>query len=112
MQNLVKNFNEAADAFNLARLEYAFSCSGSPPPLARRLPSNDCEWSADQRPVTAAVQGVRDFFEAVADGSVLAATRAESYRRLREASLQLTRCFFQVSLTQLGIPTEGIITEG
>jgi hypothetical protein len=111
VRHLVKNFNDAADNYNLARLEYAFSFGGSTPPPALRLPSSDREWTADQRPVTVAVQSVRDYFEAVAEGTVIAATRAESFRRLREASLQLTRCFFQVSLTQLGIPCDGIIDD-
>jgi hypothetical protein len=111
MQQLVKTFNDAADSYNLARLEYAFAFTGTAPPPALRLPSDDRKWTADQRPVTLAVEAVRDYFEAVADGSVIAPTRAESYARMREASLQLTRRFFQVSLTQLGIPCDGIIEE-
>ena len=109
VQHLVKTFNEAADHYNLARLEYAFGCAGTPPPPALRLPSDEREWAADQRPVTFAVEAVRDYFEAVADGTIIAHTRTESYSRLRDASLQLTRRFFQVSLTQLGIPCDGII---
>jgi hypothetical protein len=108
---LVKTFNDAADHYNLARLEYAFGCAGTPPPPAMRLPSDEREWAADQRPVAFAVEAVRDYFEAVADGTVIAHTRGESFGRLRDASLHLTRRFFQVSLTQLGIPCDGIIEE-
>jgi hypothetical protein len=111
VQHLLKTFNEAADQYNLARLEYAFGCAGTPPPPALRLPSDDREWAADQRPVAFAVEAVRDYFEAVADGAIIAQTRTESYERVREASLHLTRRFFQVSLTQLGIPCDGIIEE-
>jgi hypothetical protein len=109
VQHLVKTFNEAADQYNLARLEYAFGYAGTTPPPALRLPSDEREWAADQRPVAFAVEAVRDYFEAVADGTVIARTRTESYERLRDASLHLTRRFFQVSLTQLGIPCDGII---
>ena len=109
MQLLVKTFNEAADCYNLARLEYAFTYFGSAPPPALRLPSDDRKWTADQRPVTVAVQAVRDYFEGVADGEIIAPTQDASYERMRAASLQLTRRFFQVSLTQLGIPCDGIV---
>ena len=109
MQYLVKTFNDAADSYNLARLEFTFSCFGTTPPPALRLPSDDREWTPDQRPVTCAVEAVRDYFEGVADGHIIAPTRDASYERMRSASHELTRRFFQVSLTQLGIPCDGII---
>lgn len=109
MQPLVNTFNEAADNFNLARLEYALRFRTAPPPPALRLPANDREWTADQRPVAFAVESVRDYFESVADGNVVARTDSDSYDRMRSASLELTRSFFRVSLTQLGIPCDGIL---
>lgn len=109
MQQLVNTFNDAADRYNLARLEYSFACVAMAPPPALRLPPDEQAWTDDQRPVTTAVQAVRDYFEAVADGAIVAPTLAPAYERMRVASLLLTRRFFQVSLTQLGIPCEGII---
>lgn len=109
MQQLVNTFNEAADTFNLARLEYALQHRTAAPPPALRLPADDRHWTADQRPVAFAVEAVRDYFESVADGSVIASTDAASYERMRAASLELTRRFFRVSLTQLGIPCDHIL---
>ena len=109
MQQLVNTFNKAADNFNLARLEYALQYRASAPPPALRLPSDDRQWSADQRPVAFAVEAVRDYFESVADGNVIAQTDSESYERMRAASLELVRRFFRVSLTQLGIPCDDIL---
>jgi len=109
VQQLVNIFNEAADTFNLARLEYALQHRTATPPPALRLPADDRQWTADQRPVAFAVEAVRDFFESVADGGVVAFTKTESYERMRAASLELTRRFFRVSLTQLGIPCDDIL---
>lgn len=109
MQQLVNTFNEAADNFNLARLEYALQFRAAAPPPALRLPADDRQWTADQRPVAFAVEAVRDYFESVADGNVIAQTDSESYERMRAASLELTRRFFRVSLTQLGISCDGIL---
>lgn len=109
MQQLVNTFNEAADNFNLARLEYALQFRAAAPPPALRLPADDHQWSGDQRPIAFAVEAVRDYFESVADGNVIARTDSGSYERMRAASLELTRRFFRVSLTQLGIPCDDIL---
>ena len=109
MRQLVNDFNEAADNFNLARLEYALQFRAAAPPPALRLPADDHQWTADQRPVAFAVEAIRDYFESVADGTVIARTDSECYERMRAASVELTRRFFRVSLTQLGIPCHDIL---
>ena len=109
MQTLVDTYNQAADRFNLARLEYAFACATQAPPPALRLPADVDSWDADQRPVTAAVQSVREYFESVVEGTLRAQCDAAAFERMRAAALDLTRRFFQVSLTQLGISYDGII---
>ncbi len=109
MQTLVETYNHAADRFNLARLDYAFSSETFAPPPAIRLPPDMDSWDADQRPVTAAVQAVREYFESVTEGTLHARGDIAAFHRMRVAALELTRRFLQVSLTQLGISCEGII---
>jgi hypothetical protein len=109
LQTLVDTYNQAADRFNLARLDYAFSYAAPAPPPALRLPSDVGSWDADQRPVTAAVQSVREYFELVVEGELHAPGDAAAFERMRAAALDLTKRFFQVSLTQLGISCDGII---
>jgi hypothetical protein len=61
------------------------------------------------RPATLSVQAVREFFEGVFDGAIVADTLSDSYDSLHGTSLELTRRFFQVSLTRMGISHRGML---
>ena len=110
LRALVATYNEAVDRYNLARLEYAMSFDGlALPPVAHAMPCDGLERAERHRPATVSVQAVRDFFEDIFDGVVVADTLSEPYCYLHEASLELTRRFFQVSLTRMGISCRGML---
>jgi hypothetical protein len=109
-QDLVTTYNEAVEGFNLARLEYAMEHDGgSLPPIAQPMPSTGLEHADKHRPATLSVQAVRDFFEGIFDGAIVADTASPPYKRLHGAALDLTRRFFQVSLARMGISCEGML---
>lgn len=104
LNELVLSYNDAVERFNLARLEYAMAFDGfAIPPVARTMPPEEIELADRHRPATLSVQAVRDFFEDIFDGEIRADTRSNAYGSLHGASLELTRRFFQVSLTRMGI---------
>ena len=110
IQDLVTSYNDAVDRYNLARLEYAMAFDGfALPPVANTMPNEGLEHAERHRPATLSVQAVRDFFEDVFHGAVAADTCSTAYDSLRGASLELTRRFFQVSLTRMGISCHGMI---
>ena len=113
IDNLVADFNEAADRYNLARLEYALHLERAKlPPPARRMPADEADpQDGEQRPVTVAVQGAREFFEDVESGEVEADVGSHRFRALRMAAHELTKKFFRASLTRLGIPCSDIFDE-
>ena len=110
LQDLVTSYNDAVDRYNLARLEYAMMFDGFVlPPVAKTMPRDGIELADRHRPATLSVQAVRDFFEEIFDGGIRADTRSDAYGSLHGASLELTRRFFQVSLTRMGISCRGMI---
>lgn len=110
LQDLVSSYNDAVDRYNLARLEYAITFDGfALPPVAKGMPREGIEFAVRHRPATLSVQAVRDFFEEIFDGGITADTRSNAYGSLHGASLELTRRFFQVSLTRMGISCRGMI---
>ena len=110
LNELVGSYNDAVERFNLARLEYAMAFDGfAIPPPARMMPSEGIELADRHRPATLSVQAVRDFFEEIFDGGITADTRSNAYGSLHGASLELTRRFFQVSLTRMGISCRGML---
>jgi hypothetical protein len=107
---LVAAYNEAVERYNLARLEYAMLFDGFVlPPVAHSMPCDGLERAERHRPATVCVQAVRDFFEDIFDGAIVADTLSDGYGYLHEASLELTRRFFQVSLTRMGISCRGML---
>jgi hypothetical protein len=107
---LVGTYNEAVERYNLARLEYAILFDGFVlPPVAHSMPCTGLERAERHRPATVCVQAVRDFFEDIFDGAIIADTLSDGYGYLHEASLELTRRFFQVSLTRMGISCRGML---
>ena len=110
LNELVLSYNDAVERFNLARLEYAMAFDGfAIPPVARTMPPEEIELADRHRPATLSVQAVRDFFEDIFDGEIRADTRSNAYGSLHGASLELTRRFFQVSLTRMGISCRGML---
>jgi hypothetical protein len=110
LQDLVGSYNDAVDRYNLARLEYAMTFdSFRLPPVAKTMPREGIELAERHRPATLSVQAVRDFFEEIFDGGITADTRSNAYGSLHGASLELTRRFFQVSLTRMGISCRGML---
>jgi hypothetical protein len=110
IKQLVTAYNEAVDSYHLARLEYACAYDAvAIPPVARQMPVDGLERAEQHRPATLSVQAVRDFFEDVFDGAILANMSGAPYESLHEASLDLTRRFFQVSLTRMGISCRGML---
>lgn len=110
LRELVETYNEAVDRYNLARLEYAMIFDGFVlPPVAHSMPCDGLERAERHRPATVCVQAVRDFFEDIFDGAIIADTLSDGYGFLHEASLELTRRFFQVSLTRMGISCRGML---
>jgi len=110
LRELVETYNEAVERYNLARLEYAINFDGfALPPVAHVMPSEGIERADRHRPATVCVQAVRDYFEDIFDGAIVADTVSEVYGYLHEASLELTRRFFQVSLTRMGISCRGML---
>ena len=104
LEQLVESYNEAVDRYNLARLEYAMSNAGFViPPVASAMPISGLDQADRHRPATLSVQAVREFFEGIFDGAIAADTLSRSYDSLHCASLEMTRRFFQVSLTRMGI---------
>src|SRR5579864_1057722 len=102
LRQLVATYNEAVDRYNLARLEYALVYDGfAIPPVACLMPADGLDRAEKHRPATLSVQAVRDFFEGIFDGVVIADTSGKTYGDLHAASLELTRRFFQVSLTRM-----------
>ena len=110
LDGLVAVYNEAVERYNLARLEYTMlhECCAAPP-VARPMPSIGLERAEQHRPATLSVQAVRDFFEDIFDGHVVANTTSAAYDSLHGASLELTRRFFHVSLTRMGISTREML---
>ena len=110
LRELVATYNEAVERYNLARLAYAFSFDGlAVPPVASNMPPDGLESADRHRPASTSVQAVRDFFEGIFDGDVIADTTSDAYGSLHGASLELTRRFFQVSLTRMGISCRGML---
>lgn len=110
LQELVATYNDAVDSYNLARLEYAMAFGGfALPPIAYAMPSDGLEHADRHRPATVSVQAVRDFFEDIFEGEIFADTLSGPYGSLHGASLELTRRFFQVSLTRMGISCRGML---
>jgi hypothetical protein len=110
LRELVETYNEAVDRYNLARLEYAMNFDGFElPPVAHAMPCDGLERAERHRPATVSVQAVRDFFEDIFEGSIMADTLSGAYDSLHSASLELTRRFFQVSLTRMGISCRGML---
>lgn len=110
LHGLVTSYNDAVDRYNLARLEYAMTSDRlTIPPVAKTMPCDGIELAERHRPATLSVQAVREFFEHIFDGEVAADTRSTAYGSLHGASLELTRRFFQVSLTRMGISCRGMI---
>lgn len=110
LELLVAAYNDAVDRYNLARLEYSVAYDRLlVPPVAQAMPSRGLERAEQHRPATLAVQAVREFFEGVFDGRITADTLSPSYDQLHVASLDLTRKFFQVSLTRMGISSRGLL---
>lgn len=104
IEALVEAFNEAVERYNLARLEYAMEADGlAAPPVARAMPSLEIERADAHRPAALSVQAVRDFFEGVFDGEIIADRQGKSYGVVHRASTEMTRLFFQVSLARMGI---------
>jgi hypothetical protein len=79
------------------------------PPVAHAMPLLDIDCADRHRPATLAVQAVRDFFEGIFDGVIVADTLSSAYDALHGAQLEMTRRFFQVSLTRMGISCQGMI---
>jgi len=110
LNELVHSYNDAVERFNLARLEYAMTFDGfAIPPVAPAMPREGIERAERHRPATLSVEAVRDFFEEIFDGEITADTRSNAYGSLHGASLELTRRFFQVSLTRMGISCRGML---
>ena len=110
LRELVTTYNDAVERYNLARLEYALAFDGlAVPPVARQMPCEDIESAERHRPASTSVQAVRDFFEGIFEGDVIADTTSNAYGSLHGASLELTRRFFQVSLTRMGISCRGML---
>jgi hypothetical protein len=110
LEELVTSYNEAVDRYNLARLEYAMAFDGFlVPPVAHAMPVAEIDRAERHRPATLSVQAVRDFFEGIFDGAIVADTLSGSYDVLHDASLEMTRRFFQVSLTRMGISCRGML---
>ena len=110
LRELVTTYNEAVDRYNLARLEYAYTFDQFLlPPVAHAMPCDGIERAERHRPATVSVQAVRDFFEGIFDGAIVADTLSDAYDSLHGASLELTRRFFQVSLTRMGISCRGML---
>ena len=110
LSELVATYNEAVERYNLARLAYAYAFDSlAVPPVACGMPSDGIESADQHRPASSSVQAVREFFECIFDGEVLADTASDAYGSLHGASLELTRRFFQVSLTRMGISCRGML---
>ena len=110
LRELIATYNEAVDGYNLARLEYAMAFDDYViPPVAKAMPCDGIERAERHRPATLSVQAVRDFFEGIFDGDIVADTLSDPYAVLHGASLELTRRFFQVSLTRMGISCRGML---
>ncbi len=110
LRDLVMTYNEAVERYNLARLAYACVFDGfAVPPVAFGMPCDGLESAERHRPASASVQAVREFFEDIFDGTVIADTGSDAYGSLHGASLELTRRFFQVSLTRMGISCRGML---
>jgi hypothetical protein len=96
----------------LERLAYAAVFDGlTVPPPARRMTSEGIEGQVRNAPETASVQAVRNFFEGVFEGTIVADTSSRPYDCLHAAALELTRRFFQVSLTRMGISCRGVFDD-
>src|ERR1700747_556449 len=94
LRDLVTTYNEAVERYNLARLGYAFAFDGfAVPPVAWSMPCDGLESADRSRPASSSVQAVRDFFEGIFDGEVIADTTSDAYGSLHGASLELTRRF-------------------
>lgn len=110
LKQLVATYNEAVDGYNLARLGYAYAYDAfAIPPVAQQMPVEGLERAEQHRPATLSVQAVRDFFEDLFDGAIVANMSGAPYESLHDASLELTRRFFQVSLTRMGISCRGML---
>lgn len=110
LEALIEAYNEAVDRYNLARLEYAMASDGLiVPPVATAMPVAGIDRADRHRPATLGVQAVRDYFEGIFDGAIVADTMCPAYDSLHEASLEMTRRFFQVSLTRMGISCRGML---
>jgi hypothetical protein len=104
LKTLIESYNEAVDQYHLERLAYAYEFDRlKVPPPAARMPLEElaCLWA--HRPAVAAVQAVRNFFEDVYDGTIAADASSDAFEALHDAALELTRRFFHVSLTRMGI---------
>jgi hypothetical protein len=104
LPELIEAFNDAVDRFNLSRLAYAMAhpIAKVPPPAFAMQPEG-IACTPSLRPVTSTVQSVRDFFEDVYDGTTEADPTSEPFACMHDASLEMTRRFFHVSLTCMGI---------
>ncbi len=111
LQQLMTNYNEAVDAYNLARLEYAMGCSAPTPAPVRHMGDGKFSLAFDAQAAAFAVEAVRDFFEDVAEGVLSADHDSPAFFRLEAAAVELTRKFFHVSLTRLGVSCRGIISD-
>ena len=101
---LIVAFNDAVDRFNLSRLAYAMQHPAAKvPPPAFVMQPEGVGSAPSLRPVTSTVQAVRDFFEDVYDGTTEADPASEPFAHMHDASLEMTRRFFHVSLTCMGI---------
>jgi hypothetical protein len=110
LEQLVMAYNDAVERYNLARLEYAMSFEKMiVPPVANAMPIAEIDRAERHRPAALSVQAVRDFFEGIFDGVIVADTLSDSYDCLHGASLEMTRRFFQVSLTRMGISCRGML---
>jgi hypothetical protein len=112
LDQLVAGYNDAADRYNLARLEYALQAVAEPlPPPAGRLRRTEASPgpTPPDRPLAFNVEDIRDFFEAHRAGGGLPG--AAKFMLLRESARELVRRFLQVSLTLLGVCCNGIIDQ-
>jgi hypothetical protein len=109
LRDLIDLYNGAVDRYNLARLQYACEFDGfALPPTAPSM-NVDRDGSERDRSAALAVQAVRDFFEDVFESVEVAETSSTAYALLHDASLELMRRFFQVSLTRMGISCRGML---
>jgi hypothetical protein len=104
LDELISAYNDAVGDYDLARLEYAMLFPALDiPPVGASMKADGFDCSLAIRSASATVQAVRDFFESIYDGTTEADPASLAFELLHDASLEMTRRFFHVSLTRMGI---------